>query len=290
MGDAGQLYIPSEIVPIYKSLLRHADLILPNQFEAELLSGVTITNLSTLATAIQTLHRSYQVPHIIITSLRLSKYTDKAIPSSAEGGEDDDTMTVIGSTATSGFEPRLWRINIPAYPVFFSGTGDMFAALTVARLREAVYAAGLQNTARWLSPDDVPATETPLAKAAEKVLASMQAVLGKTYEAYKKAAVEIDAMEEKAGCGTGEEAVKSSEMRTRLKKTKAAEVRVVRNVGDLIDPPDQEQYRAQAVDVDYIKHEGDLKADELGVIKLGLGDERDVEGAVHTVNDARWGP
>jgi pyridoxine kinase len=289
MGDAGQLYIPSEIVPIYKSLLRHADLILPNQFEAELLSGVTITNLSTLATAIQTLHRSYQIPHIIITSLRLSKYTENTIPSSEEGGEDDDTMTVIGSTATSGFEPRLWRINIPAYPVFFSGTGDMFAALTVARLREAVFAARLQNTARWISPDDVPATETPLAKAAGKVLASMQAVLGKTYEAYKKAVIEIDAMEEKAGCGTGEDAVKNSETKTRLRKTKAAEVRVVRNVGDLIEPPDQEHYRPQAIDVDFVKDEADLKPDELGVVNLGLGTGRDVEGAVHTVNDARWG-
>jgi pyridoxine kinase len=290
MGDGGALYIPPEIVPVYKSLLRHADLILPNQFEAELLSGVTITDLSTLATAIQKLHRSYQVPHIIITSLRLSKYTEKTLPSSLEGeSEDDDTMTVIGSTATSGWEPRLWRINIPAYPVFFSGTGDMFAALTVARLREAVFAAGLQNTARWVSPDDVTAIETPLAKAAEKVLASMQGVLGETYEWYKAALPAIEAMEERAGCGTGEEAVKNSEMKTRLRKTKAAEVRVVRNVAALLEPPEQDRYRAQAVDVKFVKEEGDRQPDELGVIKLGLGNERDVEGATHTVNDARWG-
>lgn len=35
MGDEGKLYIPEDEVPAYKALLREADLILPNQFEAE---------------------------------------------------------------------------------------------------------------------------------------------------------------------------------------------------------------------------------------------------------------
>lgn len=35
MGDNGKLYIPEDEVPEYKALLREADLILPNQFEAE---------------------------------------------------------------------------------------------------------------------------------------------------------------------------------------------------------------------------------------------------------------
>lgn len=35
MGDNGQLYVQEDVVPAYKSLLDDADLILPNQFEAE---------------------------------------------------------------------------------------------------------------------------------------------------------------------------------------------------------------------------------------------------------------
>jgi pyridoxal/pyridoxine/pyridoxamine kinase len=35
MGDEGKLYIPEDEVPQYKCLLGEADLILPNQFEAE---------------------------------------------------------------------------------------------------------------------------------------------------------------------------------------------------------------------------------------------------------------
>ena len=35
MGDQGRLYVSEDVVPVYRNLLRDADLILPNQFEAE---------------------------------------------------------------------------------------------------------------------------------------------------------------------------------------------------------------------------------------------------------------
>ena len=35
MGDNGKLYVAEDVVPAYKGLIRDADLILPNQFEAE---------------------------------------------------------------------------------------------------------------------------------------------------------------------------------------------------------------------------------------------------------------
>ncbi len=35
MGDQGRLYVKEDVVPAYKNLLRDADLLLPNQFEAE---------------------------------------------------------------------------------------------------------------------------------------------------------------------------------------------------------------------------------------------------------------
>lgn len=269
MGDNGRLYIPEAEVPAYKSLLREADLILPNQTEAELLSDVKITSLSTLATAMQVLHSSYQVPHIIITSLRISKVSDKTLPSTTSLDPDEESvMSVIGSSATSTWEPRLWRIDIPAYPTFFSGTGDMFAALTVVRLREAAGEAGVADKASWRSSDDVPAEETPLAKSTQKVLASMQAVLGKTYEVYKEALPKIEAEAERAGRGESEEAVKQEEMKMHLKKTKAAEVNVVRNVEFLKNPPEMEKYKARALTVDFIK-EDSRQLNELGLINLG---------------------
>lgn len=35
MGDQGRLYVNDDVVPAYKRIIHHADLILPNQFEAE---------------------------------------------------------------------------------------------------------------------------------------------------------------------------------------------------------------------------------------------------------------
>ena len=45
MGDEGKIYVSEEVVPAYKNLLKDADLILPNQFEAEYVYTVSIFGL-----------------------------------------------------------------------------------------------------------------------------------------------------------------------------------------------------------------------------------------------------
>ena len=124
--------------------------------------------------------------------------------------------------------PRLFKIDVPAIDCFFSGTGDMFAALTVVRLREAISERSLGSTRSWVSPDDVNAVDLPLAKAAEKTLGSIQAVLEKTKNARDAA---LEGMRGPMGA-----LEKDSEKRLHLRKTKAAEVRVVRNQDDLRNP------------------------------------------------------
>ena len=267
MGDEGQLYIPADEVPAYKSLLQDADLILPNQFEAELLSGTKFTSLSSITTAIQILHKTYKIPHIIITSMRLTPSTPAPASDTLPNPE---ILTIIGSTATSTLTPRLWRIDIPAYPVFFSGTGDMLAALMSFRLREAVFAAGLQNIPRWWTPDEVGATELPLAKAAERALASMHCVLGKTYEEYL---VEV-------------ERIKGEGLEAHLRRTKAAEIRVVSNANVLREPPDVEKYRAGVLDTG-LRVNDMMGSEELERKTMG-GDLRD--GVVPVVSDGRYAP
>ncbi|KAL5335110.1 Ribokinase-like protein [Aspergillus crustosus] len=234
MGDQGRLYVNDDVVPAYKSIIDHADLILPNQFEAEVLSGIQITSLHTLAEAITTLHATYKIPHIIITSVQLSKLSSSPEPKSeSDALSPENSLTVIGSTVLSTGKPRLFRIDVPAIDCFFSGTGDMFAALTVARLREAVFANGdldLRNTQSWVSKDDVSPTELPLAKATEKVLASMHNVLEKTIEARD---AELAATASSVVGEGSEEEVKKREY---LRLTKAAEVRLVRNTRYLRQP------------------------------------------------------
>lgn len=190
-----------------------------------MLSGVKITSLPSLAEAITTIHKTYSVPHVIITSVQLSNLDQQ--PSTTP---PPNNLTVIGSTTQSTGSPRLFRIDVPALDCFFSGTGDMFAALMVARLREAVVdTPALGAVKSWVSPDGVRATDLPLARAAVKVLASMHSVLEKTLEARER---------ELEGGTVGVEGV-GEEERARLvhlRRTKAAEVRLVRNVRFLREP------------------------------------------------------
>ncbi|KAL7779014.1 hypothetical protein CFE70_008517 [Pyrenophora teres f. teres 0-1] len=290
---------PEDEVPEYKGLLREADLILPNQFEAELLSDTPITDLKSLAAAIQVLHKTYQVPHVIITSLRLTR-DNQTIPSRpvSKAGtgthtpsetqqptsqpkldlSDIENLTIIGSTATSDYKPRLFRIDTPQLPLFFSGTGDMFAALTIPRLIEAVHAAStpeydLHTKPSWRSPDDVPADQLPLAKACQKVLASMQAILTKTTEACQQKMKAYDLRAAKEGRGEGDEADEEMAKKRHLALTNASEVTVVRYVKELLDPPELERFTPRAVyEGDSVPAEvGERRPDELNVVHLGVG-------------------
>lgn len=97
MGDEGRLYVAEDIVPAYKSLLRDADLILPNAFEAELLSDMKITDMKTLTEAITKLHQTYQVPNVLVTSLRINPQNKRRRKSN-----ETDTLAVVGSTCRKG--------------------------------------------------------------------------------------------------------------------------------------------------------------------------------------------
>ena len=243
MGDNGRVYVDEDELPVYKDLLRHADLILPNQFEAELLSGVKITDLRSMHAAIETLHAEYKLPHILITSIRLPA-SQSATPSTLEQDlSGAATLSVVGSSCTAGEnKPRIFSITVPALPIFFSGTGDMFAALMVSRLQQEAAAAGLLGNASWQSPDEVAAQDLPLAKAAEKVLASMHVVLKDTAARYERQA-EMLKFEGKDYGRTEEE----EETARHLKLTKAAEVRVVKNAQALREPPVIDGFKAKGV-------------------------------------------
>lgn len=169
--------------------------------------------------AIQIMHARYGVPHIVITSVSLSHPDHPAA-----------SLSVVGSTMTSNRKARAFKLVFPAIDCYFSGTGDMFAALTVVRMREAVWnTPGLSGSESWRSDDHVDALDLPLAKAVERVLASMHEVLTKTCEA----------MQGKLN-GEGANGVAGSDdcekKRAKLIKSKAAELRLVRHLDSLRSP------------------------------------------------------
>ncbi|CAN9279156.1 unnamed protein product [Alternaria alternata] len=293
MGDNGKLYVPEDEVPEYKGLLREADLILPNQFEAELLSDTPITDLKSLAAAIQVLHR----PTRSLTPVSKAgtgtntpsdpQHLDSA--TSQPGSQpqapqidlnDVENLTIIGSTATSDYKPRLFRIDTPQLPLFFSGTGDMFAALTIPRLIEAVHAAStpefnLHAKSSWRSPDHVSAEELPLAKACQKVLASMQAILTRTTSVCQEKMAAYDARAAKEGRGEGDEADEEISKKRHLALMNASEVTVPRYVKEMLDPPDLERFRPRTVyeGESVPDHVGERTPDELNVLHFGCWNE-----------------
>ncbi|TRX90178.1 hypothetical protein FHL15_008906 [Xylaria flabelliformis] len=252
MGDNGKIYVAEDVVPAYRSLIHHADLILPNQFEAELLSGVAITDFASLERAIEVLHDTYNVPHIVITSVSLPIRSASQTPSTTRPPSptqsqlpSTSTMSVVGSTRTSDRKPRLFTIQFPVFNAYFSGTGDMFAALMVVRMREAVaYSAGdsTKRAASWVSPDDVEPTSLPLARAAEKVLASMHEVLERTCE-HMSADLDGAVSRLAARRGVSDDVIRAESETIHLLKSRAAELKLVRNLSCLREPTIE--YRAE---------------------------------------------
>jgi pyridoxine kinase len=164
------------------------------------------------------MHTKYRIPHIIITSVDLHGLQ-----------QPPSHLSVIGSTMTSECKARLFKITFPAIDCYFSGTGDMFAALTVARMREAVYHVdGLKAVRSWVSDDSVEPLDLPLARVAEKVIASMHEVLSKTQQGLNAA---VEKVGEEIDVGTAEG---MKEMH--LAKSKAAELKLVRNLACLRTP------------------------------------------------------
>ncbi len=199
-----------------------------SQCACRTLSGVRITDVASVKRAIAALHARARVPHVLLTSVRLAG--------------DDDRLSVVGSTAAEdAARARVFRVNVPALDCFFSGTGDMFAALMVVRLREAVLAVeGLVDAPAWVSPDEVPPAELPLAKAAVRVLASMHEVLERTKERSDRLMGEYEEMRANGLVDGGPE-------ERRLVESKAAEIDLVRNRRLLFDPEGGMAFRADAI-------------------------------------------
>lgn len=183
-----------------------------------LLSDVQITDMESLNKAIQVLHEKYTIPHVIITSVKLSAVD-----------HPDNHLCVVGSTMTSDKKARLFKILFPAIDCYFCGTGDMFGALITSRMRAAVAAMPeLAGRASWLSDDNVAVTDLPLAHAAERTLASMHEVLSRTKDA-------MPGVIERTTATLSDEDKKDDAKLHRV-KAKAAELQLVRNLDCLRSP------------------------------------------------------
>jgi len=142
MGDFGPgMYVPEELLPVYQeTIVPLADICVPNQFEAELITGKKIKSEQDAFSVMEDLHK---------------KGVKTVILSSTELGSDDHLVCLASCKKTN----TTVKVNIPKFPAAFVGTGDLFTALSTAWL----YHSG------W-----------NLKLSLEKTLNTMQSILSKT--------------------------------------------------------------------------------------------------------------
>lgn len=145
LGDNGRLYVPPALVDTYREeVVPYAHALLPNQFEAELLSGVTIRTVEDAQRACAALHRR-NVNLVMITSAEMvatppdvsseAAPASPAVPSVASAAASSPASTKPPLTVLLSQRPHasLWRrvyvVQVPQLPEHFAGTGDLLAAL-----------------------------------------------------------------------------------------------------------------------------------------------------------------
>lgn len=153
LGDDGRFYVPEELVEPYRSIvIPKADVVTPNQFEAEQLTGIAVETIAGAEEACRKLHA--MGPSVV--------FITSAVFGGDERGEGA-TITIVASKleGRGGKEiQRMWRIDCPKIPGSFTGTGDVTASLLLGNLLR--------------TPDDMPLVM-------EKVVNTMYVLIERTH-------------------------------------------------------------------------------------------------------------
>jgi pyridoxine kinase len=117
-----KLYVPQELVRIYRErVLPLADIVKPNQYECELLTERKLRSDQDALAAAEALHaRGPRV--VVITSLYYSELAQT-------GGSD---LHVLGSERLADGTLRRAMLSVPRQAGYWSGLGDLIAALILA--------------------------------------------------------------------------------------------------------------------------------------------------------------
>lgn len=165
MGDKwngeGSMYVPQDLLPVYREkVVPMADIITPNQFEAELLSGRKIHSQEEAFEVMDVLHRMGPDTVVITSSdLPSPKGSDYLMALGSQRMRKPD-----GSMVTQRIRMEMRKLD-----AVFVGTGDLFAAMLLAWTHK--------------HPDN-------LKVACEKTVSAMQHVLQRTIRCAKAEAGE----------------------------------------------------------------------------------------------------
>jgi pyridoxine kinase len=168
MGDHGKFYVPPELAQVYREeVIPLADVVTPNQFEVEQLTGIRISSLDDAKHACAKLH-SMGPGIVFLTSIVLDDYP--GVISIIASSKTEITNNSNDKSATTEYEH--WKIDCPKIPGSFTGTGDVTAALLLGHLAKS-------------RPDNNNNNNNPrsdvLKHAMEKVINTMYELIERTY-------------------------------------------------------------------------------------------------------------
>jgi pyridoxine kinase len=171
LGDDGSFYVPEELVELYKTVvIPKADVVTPNQFETEQLTGIKVETIDDARKACDVLHK--MGPSIVfITSAILDEIPTGDDTTSEDEPLDEEkdgnkVITIIASKRSNNDgKQEMWRIDCPKIPGSFTGTGDVTACLLLGHLEN--------------NPDDLPLVM-------EMVINTMYLLIERTHKAKGK--------------------------------------------------------------------------------------------------------
>jgi pyridoxine kinase len=120
MGDDGKMYVPETLLPIYRDeIIPLADVVTPNQYEVELLTGKKICNENEAWKSMEWFHEQ----GVKMVAL-----------SSSEIGGSNVLVALLSAKKNDGSIEK-YKIVIPKQgKLHLTGTGDLFAALLLANI------------------------------------------------------------------------------------------------------------------------------------------------------------
>ncbi|KRX94148.1 Pyridoxal kinase [Trichinella pseudospiralis] len=125
MGDQKRFYVPESMLPCYRdAAVPLADVITPNQYELELLSGKIIESERDVIEAMNLLHD--KGPRWIVVTSTDIDYCPK-------------TLTGYFSEMKGNGRTAAHKFQVQRFPQYFCGTGDLFASLLLVWLHKTNY-------------------------------------------------------------------------------------------------------------------------------------------------------
>lgn len=245
MGDMGRgMYVAPEVLPIYQEMLQYSTIITPNQFEAQALTGIDIVDLASLKHVILTLHKQHKVPHVIITSVELPDADLTAMGAQRTLPDGRLAMLQVGSSCEIKLDSKgerqqpniesedleIWSIQFPEVQGYFSGVGDMFAALTLGRFQPDRQ---VTPTPQANGSSNINKPLTPIAKASELAIASLQGILANTCRVIDELEKDLSSSSSSAAA-VGSEGVDKAQQR--VDRMRRRELRVVQSKREIESP------------------------------------------------------